>query len=409
MNPVWASISMIGRVLAEALTSPFSIILFTALVAVIAWQYRRASRFSGDLRGGGWRLSLQAALLSAGFGMVGGLAGSLLLFGAGVDLSRIAITPLWVAALLLMLISPRLLCFSYAGGLLGLSNLLFGFPDVSIPDLMALIAILHLVESLLILLDGRFYPVPLYVKRGNRLCGGFNLQKFWPLLLVVMMQDLSVMGSGQPDWMAVLGGGALGTGLYTVLAVLGYGEVSTAFSPGQKSLRSAGRLFCFSAVLLLLTFLSLKWPVFLWLSVLFSPLGHELVIWLGLREENRKTPLYIEPGAGVMVLDTRPASAAYRSGLKSGDVILRGNGRPILHSADLETFLFLVSERVQLEGLHSGQPGTWTIEPSPEPMRGLIPVPGRHHSAYLTIPTDSLFSFASRMFRMLKGRFYRGL
>lgn len=408
MDPVWASISIIGRVLAEALTSPFSILLFIILVAIIAWQYRRSSRLSGDLWGGSWRYSLQAALLSACLGVLGGLVGSVLLLGAGVDLNRIAITPLWVAALLLMLVNPRLLCFSYAGGLLGLSKLLFGYPDVSIPDLMALIAILHMVESLLILLDGRFYAVPLYVKRGHRLCGGFNLQKFWPLLLVVMVQDLSVVSSQQSDWMAVLGSSVLGAGVYTVLAVLGYGEISTAFPPGQKSLRSAGRLFCFSAVLLLLTFLSLNWPIFLYLSVLFSPLGHELVIWLGLREENHKQPLYIEPEKGVMVLETRPASAASRSGIKSGDVILKGQGRPILHSADLEAFLFLVQGRVLLEGQHRGRSRTWIIEPSSEPMRGLIPVPGRHHSAYLTIPSGSLFSFAPRLFRTLKNRLSRG-
>ena len=141
----------------------------------------------------------------------------------------------------------------------------------------------------------------------------------------------------------------------------------------------------------------------------FQPFGHELVIWLGLREENRNTPIYIEPGEGVMVLDARPASAAYRSGLKSGDIILKGNGRPILHSADLEAFLFLAAGPVHLEGLRSGRTGAWTIEPSREPMRGLIPVPGRHHSAYLSIPADSLFSFASRMFGMLKGRLHRGL
>lgn len=404
MNPVWTPISTIGRVLAEALTSPFSIILFAALVAVITWQYRRTSRLSGDLRGGGWLLSLRAALLSAGFGIVGGLAGSVLLLGAGVDLSRIAIIPLWVTALLLMLINPRLLCFSYAGGLLGLGKLLFNYPDVSIPDLMALIAILHMVESLLILLDGRFYPVPLYVKKGGRLCGGFNLQKFWPLLLVVTVQELSAVSSPQADWIAVLGGSVLGAGTYMVLAVLGYGEVSTAFAPGPKSLRSAVRLFCFSAVLLLLTFLSLEWPVFLYLSVLFSPLGHEFVIWLGLREENRKTPIYVEPSDGVMVLATRPGSEASRSGLQPGDVILQGGGRPILHSADLETFLLLVKRPVQLEGLHLGKPAAWLVKSSVEPMRGLIPVPGRHQSFYLTIPGDSLFNFASRLFRMLKNR-----
>lgn len=402
MKPMGDTLAIIGRVLADAMASPFSIALLLLLLLGISWQYHRTSRISGDLQEGSWALSFRAALLSTGLGLLGGVAGSFLMLWAGVDLSRIAIIPLWVVALLLMAINPRFLCFSYAGGLLGLSNLVFGYPDLSIPDLMALIAILHMIESLLILLDGRFFPIPVYVKRENHLCGGFNLQKFWPVLLVVSLQSVSVLSSLQNGWLNFLGTGATVGGIYTVLAVLGYGEVSTAFSPREKSRRSARRLFCFSLILLILTFLSVQIPQLLLITVLFSPLGHEVIIWLGLREEKRQPPIYTAPPQGVMILSTSPGSPAAKSGLQAGDIILRGNGRSLLSSSDLEAMMSISRLPLMLEGLHRGQSRTWLVDPSFGLKRSIVPAPGLSHPRYLTVPPDTIFNLASQALQTIR-------
>ncbi len=401
MSPIEAGLTIVRQVFTEVFTSPFSLAIYMLLFLIITWQYHRSSKNSGELRRSSWSFSLRSALLSTVFGMVGGLMGSVLLLWAGVDLNRIGIIPLWIAALIMMIISPRLLCFAYAGGLVGLLNLTTGHPDVSIPDLMALVAILHMIESLLIFLDGRFFPVPIYVKRGNRLCGGFNLQKFWPVLLIVAMPEMVVFSPQNPDWQAVLGSSLAGASLATVLAVLGYGEVSTAFYPAQKSIRSAVRLFGFSAVLLLLSLLSLRANLFLYLAVFFSPLGHEFIIWLGLREEMRHKPIFMNPQCGLMVLSTDFNSPAARCGLQSGDIILSVADLPIDNDIELQAALFQ-PHPLKMDGLRRGRPASWHIDSSEHHNRGIILVPEHNRHRYVLVPNQSFFNLLERMFTAVR-------
>ena len=87
-------------------------------------------------------------------GMLGGLLGSLLMITVGITVDTRILGPLLAVALLLMLIRPRFICFSYAGGLLSLSYLVFGWPVVDVPQLMGLVAVLHWIEAILIALTG---------------------------------------------------------------------------------------------------------------------------------------------------------------------------------------------------------------------------------------------------------------
>ena len=79
----------------------------------------------------------------------------------GISVNKIGGLYLLITALGLMLIEQRFLCFAYAGGVLSLLHLLFGFPqELSVPQVMALVAVLHLVEALLIYLTGSLYSLP---------------------------------------------------------------------------------------------------------------------------------------------------------------------------------------------------------------------------------------------------------
>src|SRR5690606_41661119 len=94
---------------------------------------------------------------------------------AGVGYARLV-------AIALMMVHPRFICSAYAGGILSVTHLLFGWPGLSVPAIMALVAVLHLVESLLILLHGPTGATPVYVRRPDgRVVGGFTMQKFWPI------------------------------------------------------------------------------------------------------------------------------------------------------------------------------------------------------------------------------------
>lgn len=269
------------------------------------------------------------------YGLAGGLAGSFLMVFFGISFSSAGIGYLWLAALGLMLISPRYLCFSYAGGLISLCSIFFGFPRVDIPQLMGLVAVLHMVESMLILASGHLGAIPVYTRnQKGELVGGFNLQRFWPLpivaLTVMAQKGYSGAWFSMPQWWPLIRpAGGLENLMYMllpVLAALGYSDIALTHSPQAKSRYSAGVLAVYSIFLLGLSVAASNYRQLVILPALFAPVAHEFTILLGQNRELKGKPLYIHPPQGVMVLETVRDSVGQRLGLASQDVILRING-----------------------------------------------------------------------------------
>ena len=121
--------------------------LFLIVMLIIAMQYRRMEKMRESFYGQGAGRTGTDLIVAAGLGLVGGLMGSYLMIFIGLTLSESGLIYLWPVAVLLMLINMRFLCFSYAGGLLALVSLLVGFPEINVPQIMALVAVLRMVES----------------------------------------------------------------------------------------------------------------------------------------------------------------------------------------------------------------------------------------------------------------------
>ncbi|MBC7075340.1 MAG: PDZ domain-containing protein [Syntrophomonadaceae bacterium] len=404
-------LSMMGRIFLDTFTSPLFICIFLFLFAIVSWQYKRMEQVSQRLVNSGRSVYLFSALVSTLLGLLGGFLGSILLIFIGIDLADIGIAQLWITAILLMFINPRFLCFAYAGGILSLSSLFLGYPDVNIPQLMGLIAILHMVESILILLNGQFKPVPVYVKRQGTVRGGFNLQKFWPIPLIALISTgIAEPGTGiaMPDWWPLLKEypGFVDGRCYTmipILAVLGYGEVSTTDIPHDRARRSALRLFLFSLSLLFLSVISTRWDVFLLAAALFSPLGHEFIIWLGMQDENRRKPIYVEPLRGLMVLDVIPKSPAERAGIKSRDIILSINGEVVdgPYSLVFQKFTDCGWGYLNLGIIREGNRIGCGLYLDKGEKLGIIPVPGQFTHRYLTFREDSIFEAVRHIWRKI--------
>ena len=248
---------------------------------------------------------------------------------------------LFIVALLLMMIHPRFLCFAYAGGLLSILSIVTGFPQIQVAHVMGLVAILHMVESLLIFFTGYLDPIPVYFRGpGQKMVGGFNLQKFWPIPLVAVMSTSMVsVPSVTDNWWPLLNNPEFYDGivfsLVPVMAILGYGEVATTALPVHRSRRSALNLALFSVILLGLSVLGSYYPSLLFLAALFGPLGHELVIAIAWRSERLRTPIYTPPAHGLMVLDVVYGSPAQQAGVRSRDIIIELNGNMVGSPADL--------------------------------------------------------------------------
>jgi hypothetical protein len=374
--------------------------IFWAVMVLVALQYRRIAQMRRSFLGSGRNSIVADTLTATAYGLLGGLIGGYLIVFAGVTLSldKFPIIPLLTAAILLMLINPRFLCFAYAGGLLAFTHLLVGFPEMIIPQVMALVAVLHFVESVLILLSGHLGAIPSFVRlpRGQ-IVGGFTLQKFWPIPIVALVLVPGTAAAGasvmpMPEWWPLIKPEVVAEpatmvfAMFTLVAGLGYADVATTRTPSDKSRTSAVYLATYSAVLFVLAVLAgAHGGAWLWAAALFAPLGHELVIQASKMMELNGQPLFVPHPAGVRVLDVVVGSPAWRAGLRSGDVILEINHYPALSRGDL---LLLVSQpglkeisylqrekhyRRETVHLEAGQPF------------GVMPVPEGNEQMYLEL------------------------
>ena len=124
------------------------------------------------------------------FGMLIGLMASFLIVIIGITIDYQAILFIWPLALILMLFNQRYMCFSYAGGIVSLLSLITGWPKIDVSAIIALIGILHLMESVLIMLDGHRDGVPVWMEHS----------RFKPVGAYLFPEDVaySAGGAGYP-------------------------------------------------------------------------------------------------------------------------------------------------------------------------------------------------------------------
>ena len=273
---------------------------------------------------------LKKAIMLLLFGLLGGVAGSMLLILVGISLDEIGIEWLWIFAVMLVLVRQRFLCFSYSGGLLAISCYCLGWPEVNIAHLMALVAILHMVEALLMVLSSRYGSIPIYTRlQDGRIVGGYMLQMFWPLPLVAMLPFLATpleLTEGvltMPEWWPLLRGQLSGEinvvyQLIPILAALGYSDLVLTETVERKVRRSAAYLFLYSLILLALAILGDFYKPCSILAALFAPLAHEGLIQWEKKKEKEGKPYYISPEGQCLVLDVLPGTKE----IKPGDVLV---------------------------------------------------------------------------------------
>ena len=404
MNVFLNVIPLVVQAILSILLQP----LYWMVVLIIAYQFRRLGRMKEKLFGVPsepvWGPTLQAVL----FGMVGGLMGSLVMVLLGVALTGVGIAYLWILAILLMFIRQRFLCFAYSGGIIAVVSLLVGgtnislgwfpftFPKVNVPQLMSLVGVLHLVESLLILWSGHLGAVPVYLQSRNRqVVGGFNLQRFWPIPIVVFavlpsMPQLAGNLTPMPDWWPLLKSGLPGNPqdliyvLFPVIAGLGYGDLALTGPPEAKSRFSAALLFAYSIILLSLAVAASKWSPLQVVAALFAPLGHEAIIRIGQHREFRRPSAFVPVATGVKILDVVTRSPAAEAGIRSGDIIRLVNGHSVNNRGELGLALALPRSTIVLEYMTvKGENRLRHARVTPGTGLGLITVPEPGDPYYL--------------------------
>lgn len=331
--------------------NPVVDVLYLVVLGLVAAQYSRIQSLEERVYGKVKNRAFSQTLAAIGLGLFGGLAASVLLVMVGVTVSDAGVSFLLPLSLLLFLFSPRFLCFSYSGALVSLSYLLFGWPKVNVQAIMALVACLHAAESLLIRVSGSTCATPLYIPgKEGRTVGGYALQRFWPIPLIVLFMvrvpDISSLTGliELPDWWPLIRtplAAGIGTPVFQmmpIVAALGYGDIATSSSPGEKARETSRYLFLFSVILLGFSVAASRWAPFAWVAALFAPIGHEVVIRAGNKQEAEREAKYVSDGE-LVVLDVFDNSPAHAAGVRRGAVIRELGGLTTRSRQDLEEAL----------------------------------------------------------------------
>ncbi|WP_243014470.1 PDZ domain-containing protein [Brevibacillus borstelensis] len=328
--------------------------VFYVFLLFIYLHYRRQMLLERQLFAVRIQFPLQQTIRSLGMGIVGGLLISLLAAVLGVAVQIQDLWLLWGFAAVLALIRLRFLCFAYGAGLLTLFHAVAKvFPDVSsVPGigllwgmlvqakpvpLLALVAIMHLIEAFLVRWNRGRDASPLFVEgQRGRIVGAYLLHSFWvtPLALFVPVEAGSFSGSLYPGW-PFFAPGAASFALLLLPSVTGFSALTQTETPAQRAGQISRQLALYAVVLLGLTALAALWMPLILLAAVFALIGHEGLFWLSQWQERQKAPYFIQSTRGIKVMAVLPGTPAEEIGIRPGEIIVKVNGVSVRNKEDL--------------------------------------------------------------------------
>jgi Trypsin-like serine proteases, typically periplasmic, contain C-terminal PDZ domain len=390
-------IASIARKLIEAfLLNYLFVFLYIIIIVFIRMQYDKYS----DLQSGieNWQgKSLKEITESIIFvGLVTGFIGSFVIIGTGITIDGEAVKYLFFIMGILLLINIRLVCFAYPAGLLALMSLVLKFPTVDVSSILALAAIMHLIESILIYLNKGRDSIPVFIKHKGEIAGAYLIRKFWPVPVVFLtvltqntVETVQTISSGW--WMLfkpqTLQNGAMALGLDCVIAVLCYSDLAITRHPEKKSKSTAYAIFGYSIALFIIAIISRQVPWMRFVGALFCILVREAITLCGRYIENNGKPLFSPTRRGLKVMEILPGSHAKLMGMQRGDTILSVNSYDIQTEEGLTEALkdYPVYTWIQVVGW-DGKEKTYDYRcyPSGYNNLGIIPVPREGEVTYNT-------------------------
>lgn len=303
----------------NTLLSPFFIIIF----AIIYYQYYQMCRQIGSISISP-RSTLLKTLNSTFYGILGGFVTTIAFIYLEVVVIPKDFMYILAMAIILSFIDTRFMCFAYGGSLVSLSSILIGFPSVENKDIMLVVATLHVVESILVLINGSKDRQPTFFHHEEGTVGGFNMNRFWPIPFVIFIgHDLI-----KP---------------ITLMAILNYGDFTLSY-PKRKSIFTGILMLIYSSLLLIIT----KSTVNNIFPPLFAILGHEIIIFINKLIEKNRVPIFSAPFKGVRVLEVVKKGIGNDIGLEVGDIIISINGVIVYDDKDLKNIELLSNDDLKI-------------------------------------------------------------
>jgi hypothetical protein len=273
-------------------------------------------------------------------GILVGVLGCLVMISLGLSINNTwYIFLLFPISVGLSLINFRYICFSYSATVMGFMALVFNgqrlwgitLPsiNVNVTSLIALVGVLHLMESVLIFFVGAKDCIPVISKRNDTVILGHILQKYWPLPIAFLILTEGTVSTDiieMPIWWPLINDVSLLAGsfyfsLTPIVGALGYSSVSFTERPEKRAKKTALLLFAYSIIIITLSVIADDNRILTVIDLVLMASIHEGIILYEKWFEKRGEPVFPVPSKGVRIMYVLEKGAADIMGMQRGDII----------------------------------------------------------------------------------------
>lgn len=272
-------------------------------------------------------------------GLISGFFGGVLTVTLGLYIEPEGLQTFLILMVALALINHRLVNPAYAGGLLCLFALTFGYDKVHVPSMLSLIAVIQLVEAVLVYVTRKQDNIPIFIQHKGEMTGAFIKQKYYAVPFVLLSLSAAPYAIWQNQvhlgWGTMFQAGlptAAAAAVFLLTGAIGvtnYSSIAISTTPEEKCRNDAIKYLAGSLILFIMAFLGVKTEALQWAGAVFALVYRELVYQVTLYCEQRKKPLYTVVRRGLRILEIIPGGAAEKMKMKRGEIILNINGKPV--------------------------------------------------------------------------------
>lgn len=347
------------RTVAYAIVEPMHIFMLVILGVMFYSKNKRISMMQKVTIGESINSPLELTLSQIAIGIIAGAVVSVILSILGIIFNENSgIEIMFMISILLLFIKKRFICFSYSGAVLGAISIIASFLarstntesyiNINILSLMTFVGVMHVIEGILVMLDGGRGAIPVFSNRDEKIVGGFAYNRYWALPVAIFIAITSNISTAvtssvsTPNWWPIINRSQALLMLSSMIisaiplyGVVAYNSVSFTKRKNIKPIYSGIGILVYGIILTLISQLAQFGIIGQIVVVVFAPLGHELMIKIQHKIEKSGQYIYVTDDNGVSVLEVAPSSPAYKSGIRRGDKILAVNGHEVLSEIEI--------------------------------------------------------------------------
>jgi hypothetical protein len=347
--------------IAEAvLTMPY-ILTLLILVIVLYMRNRRTVTMQKMVIGESINSAFELTISQIVLGILAGALGSLMLSYLGIVFdNEITISLLFMVSILLMLVRSRFICFSYSAGILAVISVIFemfqkfsnqdltqyNFLKTDVAMVMSLVAVLHIVEGILVMVDGHKGAIPVFTNKDDKVIGGFALKRYWAIPIAVMFlihnpASVDTFNVSTPNFWPIIKSSYfnmaanIAIGLSPFYGMIGYSSITFTKTKREKAVNSGICILGYGVILLIVAQFARVGLAEQLIVAIFAPVLHELMLKIQIYFEIKGKARYLSENDGLMILEVAPSSPAYEMGIRSGDLLLEVNDKKIFNEQDM--------------------------------------------------------------------------